>query len=176
MFFQFPARARNLAVSSSFKLPCAGVVTARAKLYISRRESIRKLGNRGAHLRLAQASLAWQHLRMPGYLIAHLDEIEPVKCPCGWARRALATRDNGLATVHQVDIQADARTHYHKATTEIYVVLEGEGRIELDGVPVPLRPMTVVMIKPGCRHRAIGKLKILNIAIPPFDETDEWFD
>jgi hypothetical protein len=32
------------------------------------------------------------------------------------------------------------------------------------------------MIKPGCRHRAIGKLKILNIPIPAFDPDDEFFD
>jgi mannose-6-phosphate isomerase-like protein (cupin superfamily) len=60
--------------------------------------------------------------------------------------------------------------------TEIYVVLEGNGHLELDGEKVPLRPFTAVMIKPGCRHRAVGELRILNIAIPAFDPADEWFD
>jgi mannose-6-phosphate isomerase-like protein (cupin superfamily) len=60
--------------------------------------------------------------------------------------------------------------------TEIYVVVEGEGEIELDGQKLPVRPMTSILIKPGCRHRAIGKIKILNIAIPAFDAADEWFD
>ena len=60
--------------------------------------------------------------------------------------------------------------------TEIYVILEGEGHLELDGAQVPVKPFTSVMIKPGCRHRAIGKLRILNIPIPAFDPTDEWFD
>jgi mannose-6-phosphate isomerase-like protein (cupin superfamily) len=55
-------------------------------------------------------------------------------------------------------------------------VLEGEGQMELDGKLFPLKPMTSVFIKPGCRHRAIGKLKIVNIPIPAFDEADEWFD
>ena len=32
--------------------------------------------------------------------------------------------------------------------TEIYLVLEGEGHMELDGQTFPLRPMTSVMIKP----------------------------
>jgi hypothetical protein len=27
-----------------------------------------------------------------------------------------------------------------------------------------------------CRHRAVGKLRIVNICIPPFDPADEWFD
>jgi mannose-6-phosphate isomerase-like protein (cupin superfamily) len=75
-----------------------------------------------------------------------------------------------------VEIEADARTHYHKKTTEIYVILEGTGEMELDGEKVPVRPMTSIMIKPGCRHRAIGRLKILNIAIPKFEPADEWFD
>jgi hypothetical protein len=34
----------------------------------------------------------------------------------------------------------------------------------------------VIKIKPDCIHRAIGKLRILNVAIPAFDAGDEWFD
>ena len=110
------------------------------------------------------------------YLVAQLDEVEPVPCPCGQARRAFAVPENTTATLHMVDIAEDSRTHYHKKMTEIYLVLEGEGHIELDGETFPLRPMTSVMIKPGCRHRAVGKLRIINIPIPAFDPQDEWFD
>ncbi|PHX72245.1 MAG: cupin, partial [Opitutia bacterium] len=82
------------------------------------------------------------------------------------------------ATVHIVDIQLDARVHYHKKMTEIYTVLEvqGEGFIELDGERFPVKPLTSIFIKPGCRHRAIGRMKILNVPIPAFDPHDEWFD
>ena len=110
------------------------------------------------------------------FLIAQLDQIDPLRCPCGITRRAFASADNSPASVHQVEIQLDARTHYHKTMTEIYIVLEGEGAIELDGKSFPVKPMTSIMIKPGCRHRAIGKLKIINVAIPAFDPADEWFD
>ena len=113
---------------------------------------------------------------MPNYLIAQLDEIPPRRCPCGWARRAFATPENHTATLHIVDIETDSQTHYHKKMTEIYLVLEGEGQMELDGKLFPLKPMSAIFIKPGCRHRAIGKLKIINIPIPAFDESDEWFD
>lgn len=113
---------------------------------------------------------------MPNYMIADLAAIPPVVCPCGFAKRAFATPDNSTATLHVVDIQADSRTHYHKRMTEIYFVLEGEGRMELDGEDFPLKPMTAVFIRPGCRHRAIGNLKIVNVPIPAFDESDEWFD
>ena len=114
--------------------------------------------------------------RATNYLLAQLDQLDPLRCPCGFTRRAFATPENSVASIHQVDIQLGAQTHYHKKMTEIYVVLEGEGAIELDGTTFPVKPMTAVMIKPGCRHRAIGKLKIINVAIPAFDPKDEWFD
>ncbi len=113
---------------------------------------------------------------MPNYMIAHMDEVEPIPCPCGSARRAFAADDNSVATLHVVDISADSRIHYHKKMTEIYLVLEGEGHMELDGERIPVRPMTSVFIKPGCRHRAVGNMRIVNIPIPAFDPQDEWFD
>lgn len=97
-------------------------------------------------------------------------------CPCGQTRRAFAGPDNDVATVHVVDISAESRTHYHKRLTEMYLVLEGEGHMELDGDIVPLAPLTAVLIKPGCRHRAVGSLRIVNISVPAFDPSDEWFD
>jgi len=113
---------------------------------------------------------------MQNYSIAQLDEIPVTRCPCGFARRAFAESPDNAASIHVVDIEHDSRTHYHKKMTEIYLVLEGEGQMELDGKLFPLRPMTAVYISPGCRHRALGKLKIVNIPVPAFDEADEWFD
>ena len=113
---------------------------------------------------------------MPNYQITQLTELPPEKCPCGFARRAFADTPGTVASVHVVDIQQDAQTHYHKKMTEIYLVLEGEGQMELDGKLFPVKPMTAIYIKPGCRHRAVGKLKIINIPVPAFDAEDEWFD
>lgn len=110
------------------------------------------------------------------FTVTHLDDIPPVPCPCGLTRRAFATPDNPVATLHLVDIQTDARTHYHKKLTEIYLVLEGEGHMELDGELHPVKPLSSILIKPGCRHRALGPLRIVNIPIPAFDPDDEWFD
>ena len=102
---------------------------------------------------------------MANYLIEQLDEVEPTPCPCGLAKRAFVGEPNAVASLHEVDIRQDSAVHYHKRTTEIYLVLEGEGHIELDGERVPVKPMTAVYIKPGCRHRAVGQLKIINIPI-----------
>jgi mannose-6-phosphate isomerase-like protein (cupin superfamily) len=113
---------------------------------------------------------------MPNYMLADLTAIDPARCPCGWARRAFATPDNSTATLHLVDIESDSRVHYHKKMTEIYLILEGEGFMELDGERVAVKPMTAIFIKPFCRHRAVGKMKIINVPIPAFDETDEFED
>ena len=113
---------------------------------------------------------------MANYEIAHFDEIEPIKCPCGFAKRAFALPDNTIATMHVVEIQDDARVHYHKEHTEIYLVLDGEGHMELDGQRVAVKPFSTILIKPFCRHRAVGRLRIVNVCIPPFDPADEWFD
>jgi mannose-6-phosphate isomerase-like protein (cupin superfamily) len=110
------------------------------------------------------------------YLVTQLDAVPPVPCPCGQSRRGFATPDNKLATIHLVDISIDAQTHYHKQMTEIYLILEGEGFMELDGERIPARPMMSIFIKPGCRHRLVGKFKIVNVAIPAFDPRDEWLD
>lgn len=109
-------------------------------------------------------------------MVTHFDEIDPVPCPCGSTRRAFAVPGNDTATIHMVDISETAKTHYHKKLTEIYLVLEGSGHMELDGELVPVRPHSTIFIPPGVRHRAVGKMKIVNIPIPAFDPDDEWFD
>lgn len=113
---------------------------------------------------------------MANYWLEQLDEMDAVPCPCGLTRRAFARPDNPTATLHMVDIQCDSKVHYHKKLTEIYLVLEGEGHMELDGERIPVKPLTAIFLKPGCRHRAVGDLRIVNIPVPAFDPTDEWFD
>ena len=113
---------------------------------------------------------------MANYMIARFDDIDAIKCPCGFSRRAFVSPDNQVATMHIVDIEKDARVHYHKKLTEVYLILEGEGYMELDGERVPVKPFTAIFIKPGCRHRAVGRMRIVNVSVPAFDPEDEWFD
>ncbi|MCZ6793365.1 MAG: cupin domain-containing protein [Planctomycetota bacterium] len=108
------------------------------------------------------------------YRVVHLDDIPPTPCPCGLSRRAFVDDEDRTASLHVVDIKEDSESHYHKKLTEIYYVLEGEGVVELDGERVSVRPGSSVLIKPGCRHRAVGRLKLLNVVVPAFDPDDEW--
>ncbi len=108
------------------------------------------------------------------YSVVDLNGVEPVECPCGLTRRAFLDDVDGTASMHLVEIKKDAATHFHKRLTEIYYILEGTGVLELDGERLPVRPGMAILIKPGCRHRAIGELKILNVPVPAFDPDDEW--
>ena len=115
---------------------------------------------------------------MANYEIVDMAEIPAVDCPCGKSRRAFVDDPDRIASLHLVDIRADSQAHYHTRLTELYFILAGEGHMELDGQMIPVQPMTAVLIKPGCRHRAVGQLKIINIPIPAFDPQapDEHFD
>lgn len=112
------------------------------------------------------------------YAIADFTTIPPTRCPCGYARRAFSEVPDGPMTLHQVDIQLDAKTHYHRHQTEVYYFLEcgPDAYMELDGERLPVKPGMSVMIPPWTRHRAVGEMKILNIVIPKFNHDDEWFD
>ena len=113
---------------------------------------------------------------MANHVIERFDEIDVESCPCGYTQRAFVGPDNPVATLHIVEITEDAKVHYHKKLTEIYLILEGNGSLELDGKLVPVRPLTAIFIKPGCRHRAIGRMRIINVCIPAFDPEDEYFE
>jgi mannose-6-phosphate isomerase-like protein (cupin superfamily) len=115
---------------------------------------------------------------IPTPIVADYSAIEPVRCPCGWARRAFADVPDAPASVHRVEVEVDAHTHFHRAHTEIYYILECApgAAIELDGERVAVGAGHAVMIPPGVRHRAVGRMTILNVVVPPFDPADEWFD
>lgn len=110
------------------------------------------------------------------YRIVDFDALPGVACPCGTARRAFADVAEYPGTVHVTSISADAELHYHKRLTETYYFLECEAdaRMQLDDDLVPVKAGMCIMIPPGVRHRAVGKMKVLNIVYPKFDPTDEF--
>ena len=110
------------------------------------------------------------------YRIVNTKKLLPTECPCGTARRAFTDDPDQIASLHVVTVSETAKTHYHKKMTEIYYILEGHGQIELDSMRFDIGPGSSIMIKPGCRHRAIGNFKLLNIPVPAFDPDDEYFD
>ena len=80
--------------------------------------------------------------------------------------------------MHVTQITQDARLHYHKRLTETYYFLEcdEDSRMQLDEQIIPVRVGMSIMIRPGTRHRAIGRMRVLIVVYPKFDPADEWFD
>ena len=84
-------------------------------------------------------------------VVVDLAALDPVRRPCGWARRAFADVPDAPASVHRVEIEADARAHYHRDHTEIDYVLEcaAGAAVELDGERVAVGPGSAVLDPAG---------------------------
>ena len=113
-----------------------------------------------------------------GYEVVDFGQLSGVACPCGSARRGFADTEDYPATIHITEISTDAQLHYHKSLTETYYFLECEpgAQMQLDEERIDVYPGLCVLIRPGTRHRAIGKMKVLIVVFPKFDPEDEWFD
>jgi len=108
------------------------------------------------------------------YIVRHIEDVEPVPCPCGTSTRIITRDDTEVANLHVTHI-VDSEKHYHKGCTEYYYILEGAGQMELDGDVVELRPGTAIVIPPGVAHRGWGDFKTLIVGIPAWEHTDEFF-
>lgn len=115
-------------------------------------------------------------MQIKNYTKVDFSAITPVPCPCGMSKRAFIQESDGEVSFHVVEISIDAKLHYHKNHREIYYILEGNGFLELDGEKLAVKPGSSIMINPGCRHRALGNLKVINVSLPAFDPEDEFFD
>lgn len=113
-----------------------------------------------------------------GYELVDFAKLPGVPCPCGTARRGLADVADFPGTIHVTEIAADAHVHFHKSLTETYFFLEcgPDAQMQLDDEVIPVHPGMCVMIRPGTRHRAIGKMRVLIVVFPKFDPQDEWLD
>jgi mannose-6-phosphate isomerase-like protein (cupin superfamily) len=110
----------------------------------------------------------------PRTLIRHEGLTARERSTCGWRDRLISHEDRELgpaAWAHSVDIDG-ARPHYHKRSTELYYVLDGEGTVLLDGEEYGVRKGSLVHIPPGVVHGARGRMRVLVIGIPDIDDDD----
>lgn len=112
------------------------------------------------------------------YELVDFAKLPGMPCPCGTARRAFANVPDFPGTIHRTEISADAQLHYHKRLTETYYILDcaADARFQLDDEIIPIRPGQCILIRPGTRHRAIGRMTVLIVVYPKFDADDEWSD
>ena len=110
-------------------------------------------------------------------LVRHEGEAPRERSTCGWRHLLISRQDrdhNVSAWAHAVDIDG-ALEHFHKAATELYYVLDGEGTVALDGVEHPVRKGSIVHIPPGVIHGARGRMRVLVVGIPDISEEDLFF-
>jgi mannose-6-phosphate isomerase-like protein (cupin superfamily) len=102
-------------------------------------------------------------------------ESPTVPCPCGFSTRIVTAADGAPCSLHVTQI-CDAERHWHERTGEVYYILEGTGKVELNGKWHDVSPGSVVNIPAGTRHRIVSEkgLKTVVVAVPPFDEKDEY--
>ena len=54
-----------------------------------------------------------------------------------------------------LEVPATERLHYHEYH-EYYIVLEGDGSLEVEGVNVALQAGSTIMVEPGEKHRVVA--------------------
>jgi len=112
--------------------------------------------------------------------VTNIDKAEPFVTKDGSTIRELHnTAEQSLAEATLEPDQATDR-HYHRATEEIYFVLKGSGRMEVDGDTRTVRPGDAVLIPPGAWHtldnNGSSELRILCCCSPPYSHDDTFFE
>lgn len=112
-----------------------------------------------------------------GYLVRRLEEAPTVPCPCGESTRPLTRAETPVCNLHITFIR-DSVKHYHKQCTEVYYILDGRGKMELNGDVIDIAPGTMVYIEPDTRHRLWSEAGVRTIVfgVPALDPADEYFE
>jgi mannose-6-phosphate isomerase-like protein (cupin superfamily) len=109
-----------------------------------------------------------------GYLVRHVKDAPTVPCSCGSSTRPLTVADTPVCNLHVTHI-TDSVKHYHKECTEVYYILEGRGKMELNDDVVDLEPGTIIYIEPGTWHRAYGDIRTIVFGVPAYQLDDEFY-
>jgi mannose-6-phosphate isomerase-like protein (cupin superfamily) len=104
---------------------------------------------------------------------------------------AFVTKDGStIRELHHTEVQSLAEAtleveqaterHYHRVAEEIYFVLKGQGRMEVDGEVTHVRPGDAVLIPAGAWHQlennGTSELRILCCCAPPYSHDDTFFE
>jgi mannose-6-phosphate isomerase-like protein (cupin superfamily) len=79
-----------------------------------------------------------------------------------------------------LEVEQATERHYHRLTEEIYFVLKGQGKMEIDGETSHVRPGDAVLIPAGAWHQlennGTSELRILCCCAPPYSHEDTFFE
>jgi mannose-6-phosphate isomerase-like protein (cupin superfamily) len=112
--------------------------------------------------------------------VTNVERTEPFVTKDGSTIREL--HHTGVQSLAEATLEPDQATerHYHRATEEIYFVLKGSGRMEVDGDTRMVRTGDAVLIPPGAWHtlenNGSSELRILCCCSPPYSHDDTFFE
>jgi mannose-6-phosphate isomerase-like protein (cupin superfamily) len=113
--------------------------------------------------------------------VFHVEEIEPFITKDGSQIRELLAHRNSCIrkqSLAEARLPAGAQTaaHYHDRTEEIYFLLEGTARMQLDGDVRDVRAGDSIAIPPGQIHQITNtgdcELRFLCTCVPPYEHDD----
>jgi mannose-6-phosphate isomerase-like protein (cupin superfamily) len=105
------------------------------------------------------------------------DGVKPFVGDDGAIVRELASPQNAPLTRHSLaeirhPLGTASQEHYHTEAEEVYLVVDGRGRIRVDGETRTIGPGDVVAIAPGQRHKVwqegAGDLVLLVTCAPAY--------
>jgi mannose-6-phosphate isomerase-like protein (cupin superfamily) len=108
-----------------------------------------------------------------------IDAVEPFVTKDGSTIRELHhTAVQSLAEA-TLEVEQATERHYHRVAEEIYFVLKGQGRMEVEGEITHVRPGDAVLIPAGAWHQlennGTSELRILCCCAPPYSHDDTFF-
>jgi len=115
-------------------------------------------------------------------IVRQLSEQPPFTTTDGSTIRSMLDRAN--APVRQQSLAeaslpegSETQRHFHRASEEFYFILEGSGRMEIDGETAEVNPGDSILIPAGAWHqiRAASSLRFLCTCSPPWSAADTFF-
>jgi quercetin dioxygenase-like cupin family protein len=93
-------------------------------------------------------------------------------------REYLHTPVQSLAEATLAPAQATER-HYHRLSEEIYLLVEGGGRLEVDGEEQDVQAGDAILIPPGAWHTLVAGetgARLLCCCVPAYSHDDTYFE
>lgn len=107
----------------------------------------------------------------------------PFRTKDGSEIRSILDRTNAPVenqSLAEATVEAGGSTarHYHKVSEEFYFILEGRGRMEIDGDVRDVGEGDAILIPPGAWHTiaASERLRFLCCCAPPYAHEDTYFE
>jgi mannose-6-phosphate isomerase-like protein (cupin superfamily) len=111
-----------------------------------------------------------------GYLVRRVQDAPTVRSECGQSTRPLTFPETTACNLHVTFIK-DSVKHYHRQCTEVYYILQGRGKMELNEDVVEVEPGTVIYIEPCTAHRLTSEEGVQTIVfgVPAYRQDDEFY-